>query len=118
MNKWLVCLVAVILCPAFIALSAAQQDAVASSEIPAALPVSESLTECFVDLDTTQCSANSPSSSTLNWWSWSDETGSNWPDDDAKARAGELGLNVTQNNSVSNINQQSGDRPIVELTGD
>ena len=55
MNKWLVCLVAVILCPAFIALSAAQQDAGASSEIPAALPVSESLTECFVDIDTTQC---------------------------------------------------------------
>ena len=100
MNKWLVCLVAVIVCPGFIAFSAAQQDAVASSEIPAALPVSESLSECFVDIDTTQCSDSSPSSVMLNWWSWSDETGSNWPDDDAKARAGEIGINVTQNNSV------------------
>jgi len=117
MNRWLVCLVAAILCPGFIGLSTAQQDAVASSEIPAALAVSESLTECFVDLDTTQCSANSPSSLTLNWWSWSDETGSNWPDDDAKARAGELGLNVTQNNPVSNINQQNEGLPIIELTG-
>ena len=45
MNRWLVCLVAAILCPGFIGLSTAQQDAVASSEIPAALPVSESLTE-------------------------------------------------------------------------
>ena len=117
MNKWLVCLVAVILCPGFIAISAAQQDAVASSEIPAALPVSESLTECFVDLEVTQCSDNSPSSMMLNWWSWSDETGSNWPDDDAKARAGEIGINVTQNNSVANINQQSEALPIIELTG-
>ena len=28
----------------------------------------------------------------LTWWPWSDETGSNWPDDDAKARIGQLGL--------------------------
>ena len=56
MNKWLVCLVAVIVCPGFIALSVAQQDAVASSKIPAALPVSDSLTECFVDIDTTPVS--------------------------------------------------------------
>ena len=117
MNKWLVCLVAVILFPGFIAISAAQQDAIASSKIPAALPVSDSLTECFVDLEVTQCNDSSPSSVMLNWWSWSDETGSNWPDDDAKARAGEIGINVTQNNSVANINQQSGDLPIIELTG-
>ena len=26
----------------------------------------------------------------LSWWKWSDETGSDWPDDDAKARAGQL----------------------------
>ena len=28
----------------------------------------------------------------ITWWPWSDETGSNWPDDDAKARIGQLGL--------------------------
>ena len=28
----------------------------------------------------------------LSWWKWSDETGSDWPDDDAKARAGQLGM--------------------------
>ena len=31
----------------------------------------------------------------LTWWSWSDETGSNWPDDDAKARRGQLGMDGT-----------------------
>ena len=28
----------------------------------------------------------------LSWWKWSDATGSDWPDDDAKARAGQLGM--------------------------
>ena len=28
----------------------------------------------------------------LSWWKWSDETNSDWPDDDAQARLGELGL--------------------------
>jgi len=28
----------------------------------------------------------------LSWWLWSDETDSDWPDDDAKARSGQLAM--------------------------
>ena len=52
------------------------------------------------------CAINSQDDLVLNWWPWSDETNSNWPDDDAKARAGELLLNLSQNNPLSVTNEE------------
>jgi hypothetical protein len=62
-----------------------------SKAIPAPEPPSQMLIESFMDR-----SGEYPDASGggvhLSWWPWSDETGSNWPDDDAKARIGQLGL--------------------------
>ena len=68
---------------------------------------------------------------TLNWWSWSDETNSDWPDDDAKARAGELLINISENTptlitneeisseqAISNRNMLVNELPIISLTGE
>lgn len=46
----------------------------------------------------------------LTWWQWSDETASDWPDDDAKARAGQLRMPTQSSDQVqlvmnSNIEQ-------------
>ena len=40
----------------------------------------------------------------LSWWGWSDETNSNWPDDDAHARRGELSL---QNGTTALYNEEA-----------
>ena len=54
-------------------------------DIPNPEPVSTVLEECFIELDLTDnCSRDSDSVS-LSWWLWSDQTNSNWPDDDAKS---------------------------------
>ena len=37
------------------------------------------------------------------WWSWSEETGSSWPDDDALYRASSRNLSVEANKSLSLI---------------
>ena len=62
-----------------------------SKAIPEPEKPSQMLIESFMDSD-----ANEPEWSDkgvhLSWWPWSDETGSNWPDDDAKSRLGQLGL--------------------------
>ena len=42
----------------------------------------------------------------MNWWAYSDETNSNWPDDDAKARAGELFVNLTTDDAQMITNEE------------
>ena len=42
----------------------------------------------------------------LSWWKWSEETNSDWPDDDALSRLGELGL---EDDTKSLFNEQQGD---------
>jgi hypothetical protein len=73
-----------------------------SIAIPAQEPPSRMLIETFLDQG-----ANLPQDESehlhLTWWSWSDETGSNWPDDDAKARRGQLGMD---GNSTTVFNEQ------------
>ena len=48
----------------------------------------------------------SPEMILLSWWKWSEETHSDWPDDDAQSRLGELGL---EDDTVSLYNEQQGD---------
>jgi hypothetical protein len=72
----------------------------------------------------------------LSWWKWSDETGSDWPDDDAKARAGQLGMqqqsqqqaqyvlnsNIEQFQDIDEAIQRASDfsvqEVVIELSGD
>jgi hypothetical protein len=51
----------------------------------------------------------------LTWWSWSDETGSNWPDDDAKARRGQLGMDGSST-TVFNEQEQEATAKTLFLT--
>jgi len=47
----------------------------------------------------------------LSWWEWSEETNSDWPDDDAHSRRGELGL---QNETVTLFNEAEGNNLTLE----
>ena len=47
----------------------------------------------------------------LSWWKWSEETNSDWPDDDALSRLGELGL---EDDTKSLYNEQQGDNLSLE----
>lgn len=47
----------------------------------------------------------------LSWWKWSEETNSDWPDDDALSRLGELGL---EDDTKALFNEQQGDNLSLE----
>lgn len=125
-----VLLISLLLLPAVIPAAADQHDVIASTTIGPAESPNTSFSECFVAIDASGCAKDSPGDVLLNWWSWSDETNSNWPDDDAKARAGELLLNISDNTSTMVINEAlsieqainnremlSGKLPIITLSG-
>jgi hypothetical protein len=64
------------------------------------------------------------SSVPLNWWLWSDETGSNWPDDDAIARTETLSIernDALKSGGATRINTQAHvptpNLKLVEITG-
>lgn len=105
----------------------------AKIEIPSAKPVSTILDECFVEIDTSDSNCDQGEDMvSLSWWLWSDETNSNWPDDDAKSRANSYKLNLdSQLGSVSYFNQHSTETeasnnsskindlmPLIDLTGE
>ena len=126
-----ICLIALLLLPAIINVSANQDDFLASTNIGNAAAPDTLLNECFVALDTDICSPHASDDLMLNWWSWSDETNSNWPDDDAKARAGELLIDISENTStlitneeisseqaINNRNMLVNELPIISLTGE
>ncbi len=55
------------------------------------------LEEVFLSVTTTRPDTeNSEGPVTWTWWSWSDETGSSWPDDDALYRRSTLDLNTSE----------------------
>ena len=105
----------------------------AKIDIPNAKPVSTILDECFVEIDTSDSNCDQGEDMvSLSWWLWSDETNSNWPDDDAKSRANSYKLNLdSQSGSVSYFNQYSTETeasnnsskindlmPLIDLTGE
>ena len=105
----------------------------AKIDIPNAKPVSIILDECFVEIDTSDSNCDQGEDMvSLSWWLWSDETNSNWPDDDAKSRANSYKLNLdSQLGSVSYFNQHSTETeasnnsskindlmPLIDLTGE
>ncbi len=131
MKKFALIVAVVMLSPLLTATSADSQDAIASTTIDGERTQSSVLIECFVDISAGQCSDFDDDDTVLNWWAWSDETNSNWPDDDAKARAGELQINLSTQNPVkisnenedSDIAKQKSNQiadsvPLVSLTGE
>ena len=124
-------IIALLLFPAAITASANQNEAIASTAFGDPESPLVSFNECFVGIDTGGCDDYSSDDILLNWWSWSDETNSDWPDDDAKARAGELLLDDAESfpilvtNEENSSEQAQSDRqaiiaelPIVTLNGE
>lgn len=100
-------IIALLLLPALITASANQNEAIASTAFGDPESPLVSFNECFVGIDTGGCDDYSSDDILLNWWSWSDETNSDWPDDDAKARAGELLLDGAESFPILVTNEEN-----------
>lgn len=131
MQKMVLIVLLLLISPAIMATSAADDEPIASSKIGEAAAFDDVLIECFVAITTDDCEDASENTVVLNWWAYSDETNSNWPDDDAKARAGELFVNLTTDESQmitneeisaevanDNRNEIEGMLPVVSLVGE
>ena len=131
MQKMVLTVLLLLISPAIMATSAADDEPIASSKIGEAAAFGDVLIECFVAITTDYCEDASENTVVLNWWAYSDETNSNWPDDDAKARAGELFVNLTTDESQmitneeisaevanDNRNEIEGMLPVVSLVGE
>ena len=106
MQKMVLTVLLLLISPAIMATSAADDEPIASSKIGEVSTFDDVLIECFVAITTEDCEDASENTVVLNWWTYSDETNSNWPDDDAKARAGELFVNLTPDESQMITNEQ------------
>ena len=107
MRKMAVAVVLLVISTSSIGVSAADNEAIASVEIDRVTTFDGVLIECFVAITTDDCQTTSKESVVLNWWAYSDETNSNWPDDDAKARAGELFVDLAAENAHPITNEES-----------
>ena len=106
MQKIVLTVLLLLISPAIMAATAADEKPIASSKIGEVATFDDGLIECFVAITTDDCEDASENTVTLNWWAYSDETNSNWPDDDAKARAGELFVNLTIDESQMITNEE------------
>ena len=131
MQKMVLTVLLLLISPAIMATSAADDEPIASSKIGEVSTFDDMLIECFVAITTDDCEDTSENAVVLNWWAYSDETNSNWPDDDAKARAGEVFVNLTSDESQiitneeinaevanDNRNEIEGMLPVVSLVGE
>lgn len=106
-------------------------DLVVSSPLPEQSASNVVLSEHFLPQNGSSNPPQSDDVIQLSWWRWSDETQSNWPDDDAKARYGELGLsgeaptvfnelmseNASFNEGVAAAQQQARQQTVLTLEG-
>ena len=84
-------------------------------DIPNPEPVSTIFEECFIELDLSDNCSHDSDSITLSWWLWSDQTNSDWPDDDAKSRSGIYNLSSNSDfESVSFFNQYESKTEAIE----
>ena len=70
-----------------------------------------SSTECMDCVETTD------EDIVVQWWRYSDQTGSSWPDDDANLRAGLIGVELNQSRSVVNGNDSEQREHLVDVQG-
>lgn len=112
-------------CAAPMALAAEDSQNIVSKPIPAPEAQSQMLIESFLqDNGDAPDGADEGEGVRLSWWSWSDETGSDWPDDDAKARYGQLGLIGEPKTLYNGLPEESAARvlqleqPLLELQGE
>ena len=77
----------------------AQSDISASSE--------RGLTEFYVPLALQESPAQRADDVHWTWWSWSDETGSSWPDDDALYRASTQNITINASSTDATLERHS-----------
>jgi len=133
MKKIVILLVIAILVIPSISAEDENYIAHARIDIPSAEAGTTILHECFIEMDTSDNNCTQDEEAiTLSWWSWSDETNSNWPDDDAKSRANIYDLELNESfESISYSNQHLiesdasnnsskiiDSMPIIDLTGE
>ena len=53
-------------------------------------------------VECTDCVETTDDDIVVQWWRYSDQTGSSWPDDDANLRAGLMGVELNQSRSIIN----------------
>ncbi len=70
-----------------------------------------SSTECV------DCVESADDDIVVQWWRYSDQTGSSWPDDDANLRAGLIGVELNQSRSVVNGNDSEQREHLVDVQG-
>jgi len=101
-------------------------------DIPNPEPVSTIFEECFIELDLSDNCSHDSDSITLSWWLWSDQTNSDWPDDDAKSRSGIYNLSSnsdfesvsffnqyeSKNEAIENYSKIDSSMPIIDLAGE
>lgn len=61
------------------------------------------LTEFYVPLSLDDSPDGDPANVHWTWWSWSEETGSSWPDDDALYRASTQNLSIDASSSTATV---------------
>ena len=84
---------------------------VASKALPEQSSPDTVIHENFLPQDGPYEVKNSPDMILLSWWKWSEETNSDWPDDDAQSRLGELGL---EDGTMALFNEEQGDNLTLE----
>lgn len=53
----------------------------------------------------------------VQWWRYSEQTGSTWPDDDANLRAGSMGVELNESRSITNGNNSEERQHLVDVKG-
>lgn len=119
MNKKTSVIVAVVLICLFSPLGWAETPLVVHASSPINTTQYSMLEEVFVAEDSPDYTP-SQDEDTVRWvwWSWSESTGSDWPDDDALYRAEQLGLNVSTVDEPLVFSHPVDSEKHVSLTGD
>ena len=65
----------------------------------------------------TNCMATTDDDIVVQWWRYSDQTGSTWPDDDANLRAGNMGIELNESRSILNGNNSEQRQHLIDVEG-
>ena len=63
------------------------------------------------------CIETSEDDVVVQWWRYSDQTGSSWPDDDANLRAGMMGVELDESRSIVNGNNSQQRQQLIDVEG-
>lgn len=63
------------------------------------------------------CMATTNDDIVVQWWRYSDQTGSTWPDDDANLRAGNMGIELNESRSILNGNNSEQRQHLIDVEG-